>query len=395
MKVKVVQLEQLELRCSNCGSTLRYSPGDKSVVCPNCGTVNEITHTDESLDKAWEEKDLLKELQRLKSTNLEAQDKQVIKCAACGAEVEFNRPIISAECPYCGSPIILSPEQIPRPIKPQGIVPFAITKEEAAERYSHWARKKWFAPNKFRHYASAPRNLAAMYMPYWTYDATTITQYRGQRGDYYYVTETYYENGEQKTRERLEIRWTPARGTVRVDFDDVLVPATRNVSYFPSAESFDLQEMKPYDARLLSGFYSEAYTIDLDQGFEYAKELMDPVIISEIRRDIGGDEQRINWYNTRYQDLTYKHILLPVYHSAYKYKHKEYPFVINGQTGKVNGKYPVSFWKVLWTILIVLLIALLVYVGIEYNFDFVQFWHDVFGQMLPPEPLGDFVREVV
>ncbi len=395
MKVKVVKLEELELRCSNCGSVIRYSPGDKTAVCPNCGTVNEIHYSDEKLERAWEEKDLLQELHKLSAQQLEREDKQVVKCSACGAEVEFDRPVISAECHYCGSPIVLSPDQIPRPIKPQGIVPFAITKKQAAEQYSQWARKRWFAPNKFRHYARAPRNLTALYMPYWTYDATTITRYRGQRGDYYYVTETYYENGEQKTRERREIRWTPVSGTVRVDFDDVLVPATQNVSYFPDADSFDLGEMKPYDARLLSGFYSEAYTVDLDKGFEIAKNIMDVSIRQEIRRDIGGDEQRINWYETKYSGLTYKHILLPVYHSVYKYKDKEYPFVINGQTGKVYGKYPISFWKILWVILLVLLIALLIYVGAEYNFDFVQFWHDLFGQAMILAPFSDFARIVV
>ncbi len=380
MQVKVIQPDQLELRCSNCGSIIRYSPGDKTAVCPNCGTVNEIEYTDEDLDQAWEEKDLLKELRRLSRMDTGEAGKLKVKCAGCGAEVEFDRPVIAGECPYCGSPIVLTPDQIPRPIKPQGIVPFAITKKDAAERYRQWARKKWFAPNRFRHYARAPRNLTAFYMPYWTYDATTITRYRGQRGDYYYVTETYYENGEQKTRERREIRWTPVSGTVHIDFDDVLVPATADVSYLPRSDSFNLQDLKPYDARLLSGFYSEAYTIDLDQGFEQAKSIMDVTIRSEIRRDIGGDEQRIDWYKTRYRDLSYKHILLPVYHSVYRYKDKEYPFVINGQTGQVFGKYPVSVWKVLWVVLLVLMVLFAIYLWAEYNFDVVQFWHDTFGQ---------------
>lgn len=380
MKVKVIQLEQLELRCSNCGSIIRYSPGDKTALCPNCGTVNEIKYSDEAMAQAWEEKDLLKELEKLKTEQIQYSDKQIIKCGACGAEVEFDRPIISAQCPYCGSPIVLSLEQIPRPIKPQGIVPFAITKEQAAEQYKKWALKRWFAPNKFRHFARAPRSLKAMYMPYWTYDAVTTTQYTGERGDYYYVTETYYENGEEKTREVRETRWTPVSGTVRVDFDDILVPGTADVSYIPSSESFDLSEMKPYDARLLSGFYSEAYTIDIDKGFEYAKGAMEPYIVAEIRKDIGGDEQRIHSYKTRYSDLTYKHILLPIYHSVYKYKDKDYPFVINGQTGHVYGKFPVSVWKIIWVILIVLILGLLAFIGAQYNFNFSEFWQNTFGQ---------------
>ncbi len=380
MNVKIIQLEKMELRCSNCGAVLKYSPTDKTVVCPNCGTKNEIDFKQEDFGKAWEEKDLLEYLEKTDSQEVN-ENGLTVKCAACGAEVEFVTPVIATECPYCASPIVLDIDQIPRKIKPQGIVPFTITREQARDQYRQWAKKKWFARSDFRKYANAPRSLKAEYVPYWTYDAVTFTDYRGERGDYYYETETYYENGEQKTRQVRRIRWTPVRGTVRVDFDDILVPATTQVSYLPKPDSWNISEMKPYEPRLLSGFYSKVYDISLRQGFEAAKQVMDSSIRSAIRRDIGGDEQRIDSYTVHYSDLTFKHILLPMYHSVYKFKGKEYPFAINGQTGKVYGKYPVSIWKILLVVLLVLLTLFLIYIWSEYDFNFTAFWKENFSQL--------------
>jgi len=105
--------------------------------------------------------------------------------------------------------------------------------------------------------------------------------------------------------------------------------------------------LRPYQPEFLSGFKVESYTIGLEDGFSDAKDQMRPVIKKTIRRDIGGDQQRIHRTNTNYQKITFKHILLPVWISAYLYRKKPYRFLINANTGEVQGERPYSIIKII------------------------------------------------
>jgi hypothetical protein len=81
------------------------------------------------------------------------------------------------------------------------------------------------------------------------------------------------------------------------------------------------------------------------------------VIEGDVRRDIGGDEQQISAIDTRHSDETFKHILLPIWTAAYKYNGKSYRFVVNGQTGEVQGERPYSWWKIGFAVLAVVVVA--------------------------------------
>ncbi len=116
---------------------------------------------------------------------------------------------------------------------------------------------------------------------------------------------------------------------------------------------WDLGQLQPYTPDFLAGFQAEGYTVALADGHATARDRMARVIESDVRRDIGGDEQRVNSIDTRHGDETFKHILLPVWMAAYKYSGKSYRFVVNGQTGEVQGERPYSWWKIGFTVLLV------------------------------------------
>jgi hypothetical protein len=105
--------------------------------------------------------------------------------------------------------------------------------------------------------------------------------------------------------------------------------------------------LTPYRDEFLSGFRAESYQIKLDEGFEIAREVMDGHIRASVCRDIGGDHQRIDSLSTQYDNITFKHILLPVWISAYRYNQKTYRFLVNGRSGKVRGERPWSVAKIL------------------------------------------------
>ena len=95
-------------------------------------------------------------------------------------------------------------------------------------------------------------------------------------------------------------------------------------------------------------------------GFERAKAIMDPPIRQSINRDIGGDHQRISAVNTQYNDITFKHLLLPVWISAYRYREKVFRFLVNARSGEVQGERPYSVWKILIVILAAILAVILI-----------------------------------
>jgi hypothetical protein len=196
-----------------------------------------------------------------------------------------------------------------------------------------------------------------MYVPYWTYDADTISYYTGERGDDYWVTESYTttENGKTvtKTRQVRKTRWHRVSGVVFNVFDDLLVLASEGLptKCAEKLEPWDLENLVPFDDKYLAGFRAERYQVDLKEGFEKACGMMDDAIRTAIRRDIGGDHQRIHSVNTRRQHLTFKHLLLPVWLSAYRYGGKPYRFLVNGRTGEVQGERPWSVWKILLLVL--------------------------------------------
>ncbi len=123
-------------------------------------------------------------------------------------------------------------------------------------------------------------------------------------------------------------------------------------------EPWDLERLVPFADEYLSGFRAESYRVSLDDGFTKAKAIMDAAIRASIARDIGGDHQRIHSVRTQYDGVTFKHILLPVWLSAYRFKEKVYRFLVNARTGEVQGERPWSGWKITGMVVAILLVIL-------------------------------------
>ena len=343
--------------CTSCGGDLKYRPGTISLTCEHCGAENEIPQ----IDTDFEELDFHEYLAN-KSKSEDTFKENFVKCHNCGATSTLDPHVTSSNCPYCSTALVIEELHEELLIKPKALLPFHLDKEAAKSRFKKWVGKLWFAPNDLKKASLNFDHFKGIYIPYWTYDTDTYTKYTGQRGIHYYVTETYTttENGKSvtKTRQVQKTRWYPAFGDVSKFFDDVLVTATTSLpeKYIYKLEPWDLENLVPFEKSYLSGFVTEKYQIDLESGFDIAKNIMDPKIRTLIRRDIGGDVQRIISTKTRYNDITFKHLLLPVYVSAYRYKNKLYQFLVNGRTGEVQGQRPYSWIKITLVILVVIAI---------------------------------------
>jgi hypothetical protein len=142
-------------------------------------------------------------------------------------------------------------------------------------------------------------------------------------------------------------------------FDDVLVLASRSLPkrYTDGLEPWDLAEMEPYQPEFLAGFRAEGYVVTLEEGYGEARTKMDQVIRRDVKFDIGGDRQKISQLDTQVRDVTFKHVLLPVWLAAYKFRGRTYRFVVNGRTGRVQGERPWSAWKIFFAVLLAMIVA--------------------------------------
>ncbi len=343
--------------CSRCGADLAYSPGDGALKCSHCGTLNEIPKAAIEVT----EEDYSAALDSLEH-NAQTVERLEVRCESCGANVEFQDNVTSQRCPFCGNPIVAQAVSR-KSLKPAAVLPFKITREAAIDAYRAWLKSRWFAPSKLAREAFLDGSFVGAYMPFWTYDCEATTDYEGLRGEDYWVTETYTTtvNGKltTQTRQVRKTRWYPASGTVVDDFDDVLIPASTSLplGHQAQAEPWGLENLVPYDDGYLAGFRCESYSIDLAHGFEGAKVAMRPTIESSIRADIGGDHQQIHSMRSRYDQITYKHILLPMWVSAYRFNRKVFRVLINGRTGELVGDRPYSVWKISGLVVTCLIIA--------------------------------------
>jgi DNA-directed RNA polymerase subunit RPC12/RpoP len=345
--------------CSSCGARLQFAPGTTVLKCPYCGYEQQIADTGRQVSEH-----AYAELATLPRKPVAQIAVHVFQCQKCGARTESN--LLSQACQFCGAPLVADMTGSGA-IVPEAVLPFVVDRNGMRDEMRKWVKSRWFAPNSLKKVVETEQ-VAGTYLPHWTYDARTVSDYVGQRGEYYYTTETYTteENGQTvtKTRQVRHTRWYPAAGQTRRDFDDVLVPATTHVApdRLAKLEPWVLSRAVPYQPDFLAGYQALRYDSEPEAGLEAAKQEMAPVIREDCRQDIGGDEQQVHSVNTSYFDLMYKLVLLPVWIAAYLHAGRSYQITVNASTGEVVGERPYSAAKIALAVVaaIVLITAIIV-----------------------------------
>ncbi len=349
--------------CQQCGARLEYAPGTTVMRCPYCGHEQDVVATG---DGTIDEHDFVSwQTSPIKPTARIGD--HLLVCPRCAAQVESND--LSTFCSFCGSPIVAEVDPAEQ-IVPEGVVPFGIDRRAAQDAVRSWIGSRMFAPNRLKK-VSSTESLKGTYLPHWTFDADTATRYSGMRGENYidYQQVTVMVNGrpQQQTRPVVRTRWWPASGHVARTFDDVLVVASTQLSpdQIAALAPWHLGGAMPFQADYLAGYQTLRYDVEPDRGLEAAKQQMRDVILDDCRHDIGGDVQRVHSMDTRYTDLMFKLMLLPVWIAAYIYNGKTYRVFVNAYTGQVIGDRPYSAAKiaaaVIAGVIVVAAIAFLIY----------------------------------
>lgn len=339
--------------CGGCGARVEYAPGTAVLRCPYCGFEQQVAASG-------------REVQEHAYTERFASGKpvasiaaHVLVCQKCGAQTESDA--LSLRCQFCATPMVVD-ATLGQQIAPEAVMPFTVDRAGVRTALRKWVSSRWFAPSQLKKVTEA-ETISGTYVPHWTFDTRTVSEYTGQRGEHYYVTETYTEtvNGQSQTRTRQvrKTRWYPAAGEVRRTFDDVLVPATERLTaaQLDKLGPWTLSQAVAYQPEYLAGYQALRYEVEPEQGLDRAKAKMAPAIHEDCRRDIGGNEQRVHRVDTSYLDITFKLMLLPIWIATYLYGGRSWQVMVNARSGEVIGQRPYSAMKIAAVVILVLAVV--------------------------------------
>jgi DNA-directed RNA polymerase subunit RPC12/RpoP len=358
----------LSFDCGSCGAKLAYDAGSQGMACPYCGHKEPVASSGAGPRVALEDAGptRIREIPLQQGIALAKRGfgakVTTIGCGECGATVNVGEGERTAACAFCGSEQVLPQETNQGAIRPESLVPFKVTRVDANARFGAWIGKLWLRPGDLKRMAKV-QEIGGVYVPFWTFDALVDSQWGAERGWFYYENEIYTEtvDGRAETRERQvqKTRWEPASGNRRDRWDDVLVCASKGLPrhLVDSLSTFDTKALTPYEPQFLSGWRAESYAIDLVPGWAVAQERMEGIQRNRCAADVGGNTHRMLHVQSQFSEVTFKHVLLPIWIAAYRYNGKVYRFLVNGQTGEVVGVAPWSVWKIVALIAFVFAVA--------------------------------------
>ena len=327
-------LEAVEYKCPNCNADLKFNPQSQKLDCEYClssFTVDEIKQI-----CANTENSIPPEAVQLKEDF--ENNTHLYRCKSCGAEIMADSEQTALFCYYCHNPVILS-GKMGGEFKPDKVIAFKLTKENAIASFENWVKKRWFVPSDFKSEQQVEK-LTGLYVPFWLADCHVNADYRAIGKQIRSWTSGSYRYTETKEfrvirQGNLVTRGIPADGETKIE--DLLMEAI---------EPFDYRELKDFSMSYLSGFYADKYDVDKAAVFPRIRVRSTQACTSLINSTISGYASvipSVQQYNITNTDWNYT--MLPVWFLSYNYKGRVYEFAVNGQTGKLAGTPPLSKGK--------------------------------------------------
>jgi hypothetical protein len=353
-----VEAQGTQSRCENCGAQMGWDGATGRLKCEACGALKDVP-----VGGAVIEHDLLEALAARKPHGRLGTGTRQTKCQECGAVVEFPEGLSATRCSFCDSPSVLAQEARDDLIRPESLIPFATDRAKAVAAFKSWLGSRWFRPSDLTDKASVSE-LRSVYVPYWTFSAHVDTSWRAERGTRYQENESYVDPADQavKTRNVVRVRWEWTSGWRSDDYREHLVCASQGLPSGPARDiaRYDTSDLVSYAPEYLVGHVAETYALELADGWRKGQQEIVDSQLGRCRQDVGGDEVRNLSAAHTFSGLTFKHVLLPVWIAAFRYNHKVFRFLVNGQSGKVAGEVPRSWVKILLFALAVAAVVVLI-----------------------------------
>lgn len=313
-----------EYECPNCGAPMVFDSQLQMLRCEHCGTTEAV----QQAEPQTEQQEITYQ------TGEEASFKRYT-CPSCGAEILTDDHTAATFCSFCGNPALME-DRLSGEKTPARIIPFKISKEQAQSSYRAWCRKGPLTPKDFTSQSTIEK-ITGMYVPFWLYDysaraklsANCTRVSRERRGDTEYTHTDHYFVHRDIGDDYLGI---PVDASEKMP-DDVM----------DKLEPYSYNELKTFDMGYLSGYLAEKYNYSSEELKKRAEKRVEQYIVREARETmLGYTTTMITEQNVRLRCQGASYTMLPVWLLNYRYRGKDYLFTLNGQTGKIVGKLPVS-----------------------------------------------------
>ena len=321
----------LQYKCPNCGADMTFDAETGFLLCDSCENVMNVEeYPIEDFDQFEE---------TTSSTLFGDNEATQYMCKNCGAVLITDADTSATTCSFCGAPMILS-DRLSGQMAPAKVIPFKISKEEAQKAFRKWCKNGLLTPKGFMS-AERIKSITGMYVPFWLYDLNGQGEAEADckkvrtysSGDYIYTETKYYHVYRKVDLDFLKI---PADASKKMDDElmDLLEP-------------FDYSELKDFKTPYLAGYLAEKYNYTDKDLLQRVKTRVNHYVEDYIRSTIYGystTQFTRKWIDVKQRNAFYT--LLPVWMICYDYENSEHIFAMNGQTGKVVGKPPISKGKV-------------------------------------------------
>lgn len=323
--MKNAEAIQKDLQCHQCGGQNSYDPARQSLICESCGTPTRL-ETPEDHKAATEfpyDPDA-------PDSDPKAKDNSIVHhCETCGGDVVFVGQSLSERCAYCDGPVVMRWGD--QAFETMALIPFRVPQKDAQGYAQKWVKGRLAAPSDLAGIAARGR-VVGLFVPFWTFDSHEVVD--------------YWATYKVKRGKRTTTRQTS--GSMRLAFDDMLVPASPHVTPLIRdgiLHEFDPRRLRPFRAGYLAGFGAEQHHQSVAQGLAANEDDKDLLIRNKIKRHVGKSGTRVTRYLTDTSGIHYRRILLPVWILHYEYEGRAKKVVVCGIEGRTYGERPFSTLK--------------------------------------------------
>ena len=311
-------------KCPNCSSNIFFNEKIGKLVCNFCGNIYVPetlmpTGTIENRDTG--------------DAGDEESNKQEYVCDSCGATVVADYNTSATFCAFCGSPTLIQ-RRLRREFRPDLLIPFKISKEDAIKNYREWVKTHPGVPKAFRE-DSTLEKITGFYVPFWLIDADCMTVITGEG----------LKKIDEDSAEKYNINRTIEFKMKRVPFD-----GCKKISnlLMEAIEPFDYSELVPYNDMYLPGFYAQRYDTSALDMLDLISIRFNSYAMNLVKQFSASEYTSIS-VRTRASfadNFSQLYALFPVYFLNINYQGSNYGIAVNGQTGEASGHLPVSKWSI-------------------------------------------------
>ena len=332
------------LRCPACGANIVYSPVTGRWTCSSCGG----TFTEDDFKNAANE-NVAGEAEP-SVTESSQPELDVFRCQSCGAELVADSNTAATFCAYCGSADIIK-ERLEGEYRPDYVLPFTISKDEALNCYTKHCKEASFVPGVFFDHQNV--KIQGTYVPFCLYSGRSEGTLKGQ-----------FEQTSSTNRDMIDVYSYVRSG--KMDF--ARIPADVSIkmdnALMDSIEPFDFNRLKEFNYAYLSGFLAEKYDVEREgsEQLQRVASRMESSLKSKLKKssDFKTTEMKSEF-------PTIEYVLMPVWMLSVEYKGTEYHFAINGQSGTTEGFLPCEpSKKWLWFLILTISISAVIIVPLYF-----------------------------